>query len=297
MAVIVHNPYSSEPLPWVRGNLHTHTSGSDGSRTPQQTIDAYAERGYGFLMISDHDVFTDPRELRSKGMALIPGVEVSAGGPHLLHVGGRKALAPEPDRQQVLNAIVGDSGFAIMCHPNWEKTFAHCPQEALETWQGYVGIEVYNGVIRRLEGTPLATDRWDRLLGLGRKVWGYADDDSHRPEDDAIAWNMVQCAERSPQALLEALRQGRCYPSTGVIIESIRVRGATITVRTANAQRIVVHADFGRREAAVDGPVCTFTVPDEAAVRYVRFECWGGGETMAWTQPFIVERVGESSAD
>ena len=67
---MLENPYSPD-LPWYRGNLHTHTTRSDGKREPQVVVDDYAERGYDFLMISDHDLVTDPRELNPRGMVLI----------------------------------------------------------------------------------------------------------------------------------------------------------------------------------------------------------------------------------
>ncbi len=291
MAISVHNPYDNNVQNWLKGNLHTHTNNSDGTRSPQEIVDDYASRGYAFLMLSDHDFLTDSRELDGRGMALIPGHEISADGPHILHAAAGHYIEPDSDRQHVLNKVVQGTGFAVVCHPNWQKHFSHCPQERLEAWEGYTGIEVYNGVIRRLDGSPLATDRWDRLLGLGRKVWGYAVDDSHRPEDVELAWTFVQVETREPAAVVEALRMGRCYPSTGVVIDQIAVEGLSIHVRTQNAQRFVVHSDFGHRETAVDGQELTFTVPPDTTAQYFRIECWGPGEKMAWTQPFYVERA------
>jgi hypothetical protein len=286
----IDNPYRDPSLPWLRGNLHAHTTRSDGLREPQAVVDAYASRGYDFLMFSDHDYLVDIAPLDPCGITLIRGNEITAKGPHVLHVGARTTVPPSPDRQGVIDAIIEDGAFAIVAHPNWERNFGHCPQAHLEAWQGYSGIEIYNGVIRRLQGSPLATDRWDRLLGLGRRVWGYANDDSHRPEDDAIAWNMVQAGGTNPAAILEALRNGRFYASTGVTIDRITVADCTITVDTRNAQRIVVHSDFGHREAAVNGATASFTIPDPPTMSYVRFECWGQGEAMAWTQPLFIRK-------
>lgn len=284
----IRNPYSNADLPWLKGNLHAHTTNSDGSRDPQTVIDEYAARGYAFLMISDHDFLTEPSAFDARGMTLIPGNEVTANGPHVLHVNARTRVEPTADRQAVIDAINADGGFAIMGHPNWEKDFAHLPREKMEQWQGYLGIEVYNGIIRFLDGSPLATDRWDRLLGLGREVWGYAHDDSHHFGTDELAWNVVQSDDRSVEGIVHALRHGRFYASTGVTIESIRVHGRTIDVRTTNAQRIIVYSDFGHREMTVDASRATFTVPEDAGMKYVRFECWGPGESMGWTQPFYI---------
>ena len=155
---MVHNPYTElTGGVWMKGNLHTHTTASDGERPHQEVIDEYARRGHGFLSVSDHDVFTSAevyRRFDDRGMILIPGNEISAKGPHLLHVGGASLIAPEPDRQQVIDRIREDEGFAVFNHPNWQKGFNHCPQELLERCDGYLGIEIYNGVISRLQGSP-----------------------------------------------------------------------------------------------------------------------------------------------
>ena len=54
-----------------------------------------------------------------------------------------------------------------------------------------MGMEIYTGVIERLPGEAKATDRWDRLLSKGWRVFGHGTDDQHRPEDQFLAWNCV----------------------------------------------------------------------------------------------------------
>ncbi len=290
MGVVIRNPYRNDGPVWIKGNLHTHTTNSDGPHNPQDTVNAYAAQGYGFLMVSDHDQVTDISGLDPRGMVLIPGNEVSAGGPHLLHVNARRRLGPDADRQALIDAMNADGGFAVVCHPNWEASFNHCPQECLETWSGYAGLEIYNGVISWLPGTPLATDRWDRLLGQGRRIWGYANDDCHRAGDIAVAWNMVQAEPGNAAGIVHALGEGRFYASTGVIIERIHVRDRTIHIETANAQCIIAYSDYASRESFAQSQCMTFTVPEDIPKHYIRIECWGAGQDMAWTQPFFLER-------
>ena len=293
MHVVVRSPYSNDALPWLKGNLHTHTANSDGPRSPQCTVDDYAERGYDFLMLSDHDHLTDPSTLDARGLTLVPGNEITAEGSHLLHVGARSVIAPDPDRQKVIDAIVAEGGFAVMCHPNWEKDFAHCPHDVLESLQGYAGIEIYNGIVSWLRGNPTATDRWDRLLGAGRKVWGFATDDCHIESDIGVAWNVVQSAGRDVASIVSALREGRSYASTGVTIERVSSHGATVSIQTKDAQAISLFSDYGFRRTIVESDSLTFTVPEDADYTYVRFECAGQGERRAWTQPLFIERVND----
>src|SRR5262245_38825100 len=45
---------------FLRGNLHTHTSLSDGDRPPEEVIAWYREHGYAFVALTDHDLRNDP---------------------------------------------------------------------------------------------------------------------------------------------------------------------------------------------------------------------------------------------
>ncbi|MCB1105523.1 MAG: CehA/McbA family metallohydrolase [Cephaloticoccus sp.] len=288
----IANPYLNAPAgAWLRGNLHTHTTASDGAQPIQKVVADYTALGYDFLSISDHDIFTgeaDYAKLDGHGLVLIPGNEVTRNGQHLLHVGADRLLEPHADRQQVIEEINASTGFAVINHPNWLVDFNHCPFPLLDQWQGYVGMEIYNGTIGRLDGSPYATDKWDRLLVQGRRVWGFANDDSHLPGADiGLGWNMVGTADRSVSGILDALRRGCFYGSTGVTITSISVNGNRIRVETAGADRIIAYQQVGREFANVEGASLEVEVPANA--RYVRFECLGRGGRAAWTQPFFIE--------
>ena len=288
----IANPYAdvSQARFRLKGNLHAHTTLSDGMLEPQKVIDAYAEHGYGFLAISDHDRLADARALETwadRGMVLIPGNEISAAGCHIQHVNASRLVPPHPDRQKVIDEIGRTGGFAVVNHPNWQQRFDHCSIADMERWQGYAGMEIYNGVIVRHPGSPYATGKWDMLLSAGRRVWGFANDDFHGPEDLALGWNVAFCGERSAAAVVDALGRGAFYASTGVVIKDIRVKGSSVTVETEAASKMVAFADYGRRIAQNRGPAITVEVP--AGVRYVRFEAYGCGEEQAWTQPFFVE--------
>ncbi len=274
---------------WLRGNLHAHSTNSDGVLPRQKVIALYAAKGHDYLMISDHDVYTSEADYAADddhGLVLIPGNEVTQNGVHILHVYPDTLVAPHEDRQHVIDEINDGRGFGIVAHPNWFGEFDHCSQEKLRSWKDYAGLEIYNGVIGVLEGSPYATNHWDRLLRNGRRVWGFANDDFHsNPEQQmCIGWNTVYVKERSPAAICDALRNGRFYASTGVVINTIAVAGNRIKIETENADRIVALCDTAKRFAVVDDACIDVEIP--AGATYVRFECWGRGEQFAWTQPF-----------
>ena len=289
MAKLEH-PYEGQKNNlWLRGNLHAHTTRSDGARDVQTVIDDYAARGYDYLMISDHDIYTSAQDHAAwdaRGMLLIPGNEITQNGPHLLHVDADRHVAPDKDRQTVIDAAIDGTGFIVVDHPDWQPGFNHCTLEQLKAWSGYQGIEIYNGVIARLNGSPYALQKWESLLSEGRRVWGFASDDSHAAQDVALGWNVVSAPERTPQAVVDALCRGRFYASTGVEITGIHVEGLHIRIETTNAERIVASSDWGHRFAIADASTIEVNVPENAS--YVRFECWGRGEQFAWTQPFFV---------
>ncbi len=79
---------------WLKAELHTHTAEdpADGQRivfhSPDQLIDTAAERGFEVLAITNHDqmLFDDRWEeyARVRGILLIPGVEATLRGKHVL---------------------------------------------------------------------------------------------------------------------------------------------------------------------------------------------------------------------
>ena len=79
---------------WLKAELHTHTLEDpvDGRRiifhSPRQLIDTAAERGFEVLSITNHNqlLFNDQLEeyARSRGILLIPGVEATLKGKHVL---------------------------------------------------------------------------------------------------------------------------------------------------------------------------------------------------------------------
>src|SRR5215831_15353094 len=70
-------------MPWLRGNLHAHTTHSDGVKEPAQLVAAYEALGYDFLAITDHENWIDDRywsaipQVTSKTLVLFHGIELN----------------------------------------------------------------------------------------------------------------------------------------------------------------------------------------------------------------------------
>lgn len=286
----IHNPYLSHGFRWFSGNLHAHSTLTDGKLPPQEVLSNYAAAGHDFLALTDHDIQSDYTGLDDCGLLLLAGNEITANAQHLLHIGGTRQHEPVAQRQQVLDAISSDAGFAVLAHPSWQEEYAYYSNELLLELNGFLGLEIFNGVIRRLKGSPLAVNQWDYLLSRGRRVYGFATDDSHDFQDIALGWNVVQATYPDRPALMEAFAAGRFYASTGVRIESVRSSGNRIAVTTGNATAIALVTDHSVRLATSEGQNALFELPADFSGSYVRIECWGPGEQQAWSQPLWISR-------
>ena len=61
---------------YKKGNLHTHTTWSDGMHTPAETAEHYRSKGYDFLALTDHWVYGIHPELNRDDFLLFPGTEL-----------------------------------------------------------------------------------------------------------------------------------------------------------------------------------------------------------------------------
>ena len=57
---------------YKKGNLHTHTTWSDGMHTPKETAEHYRSQGYDFLALTDHWVYGIHPELNRDDFLLFP---------------------------------------------------------------------------------------------------------------------------------------------------------------------------------------------------------------------------------
>ena len=295
------NPFA-ESGSWLRGNLHCHTSNSDGALKPQATVDAYAALGYDFLAITDHDQLTDPNQLDARGMTLIPGVEVSSLGEppldtiHLVALGVHKVprLGHHPTWRAAVWALAEESQVCFVAHPYWSLIEA----EQLLALEGHIGMEVYNRVCERLTNHGSSESQWDVLLAHGREVWGLAVDDCHSQTDFGGGWIMLKSAEKSVGGLLRAGRRGSFYSSNGPELRGISLMGEDeLRIQCSPcAQAAVIGAmpGSGRTTLLMDKlerpfEEVTLEVPTPDA--WLRVEVIDENGRKAWSNPFRLDEM------
>jgi hypothetical protein len=291
------SPFSL-PGRWLKGNLHTHTTQSDGGLTPEDAVAWYRDHGYELLAITDHWVHTPASRYATDGITLISGAELHGPGYHMLAVGLNalpdRALADDPS--SLAAAVRAAGGLPFIAHPYWTgQTSASVAAIA-----GIEGIEVYNAVCDLSRGLGYSNVHWDELLATGHRLNGLAVDDVHwRFGSEGRGFVMVRSVEATEAAVLEALAKGHYYASTGPVIHDLTIEHLpdgtpTLRVRCSPCQSITFHAEGpkGRRHQATDGRALDTAVhPIQAEQVYLRVECHDGYGKVAWSNPIFVEDV------
>jgi len=288
---------------WYRGNLHGHTTQSDGALSPEDYAAYYRGRGYDFAAVTDHWKLTDMRAHAAPGFALVPGVELDgqdarSGMHHVLGLGvhGVPPREAAETLQGTVDAIRGLGGLAFIAHPYWSGQSA----ADLATATGYAGLEVFNGTCAARWGKGLAAVQWDELLQRGRAVLALATDDAHhRPEqgdDLGLGWVMLRAAALEPEALLEALAAGQFYASTGPELHDLvvepdpaGVQGPLASVRCSPCRCVhfICEGPKGRTVNAAPGgpPLSEASLRLHRAASYLRVECVDAAGHTAWSMP------------
>lgn len=274
------NPYATQSGIWVRGSFHGHCSenSSCASVPLAESVNRYHDVGAGFVTLTDHDIITDLSVMNAKypDLAFIQGFEYSTRENVVFAGPGVRPLYELPLEDALSQA--GDL-LTIVAHPHrWgtNRKYWTLPMlQELGTWPD--GTEVYNGHYgiesALVSGRwPLYTEFWDELLTAGHRLWGYANDDFHDLEDFGNAFNMVLVDEISPAAVIEAAKAGRCYASTGILLEEVTVEGGEIAVEV-NADCVGRFVGPGGAQLSIgEGTRFTYVAGEES---YVRFEAEG----------------------
>ncbi len=282
-----------QPGAWLKGNLHTHTTASDGKVSLAEAADWFARHGFDFLAITDHNQVTPPPATNSS-LTLIPGAEISARRGevdyHVVALGiNEMPLAHGADPQVTINAVNAAGGLAIIAHPYWHDHSL----EDLRPLHGHAGIEIFNTGCWLEIQKGHALVHWDLLLRRGQRIWGFAVDDCHwRYPDYGKGWVTVQARENTPAAILAALRAGDFYCSMGPEVYDVALNGRDITVRCSPARSVYVTGGYNYCPNAVhawDGrPLTEVTVPLHRQQEYFRVEVVDFEGRSAWTQPVWV---------
>jgi len=250
------------PGRFFKGNLHTHSTRSDGARAPADVCALYRDAGYDFLALTDHFLarydfpITDTRPWRTSRFTTILGAETHTGATelgemwHLLAVGLPPDFAPTPPDQtgpDLAARCAAAGAFVAIAHPAWYGlTMADA-----DTIAAAHAVEVYNHT------SAVQSDRgdgWcmlDALLARRRRLLACATDDAHfRYADWFGGWVMVKAPSLDPDALVAALKAGRYYSTQGPDIHALSVGRDEVVVECSPATTIALLGRGSAEEAA-----------------------------------------------
>ncbi len=136
-----------------RGNIHLHTTHSDGTGTFDEVIEAAQAAGLDFIYATDHNVLVRGQEEGyRRGVLTLVGQEVHdvhrvPQRNHLLCLGVRQDvshLAPSP--QSLIDGVGRQDGLSFLAHPVEEYTALMPQHYSWEDWgvSGYTGVEIWN---------------------------------------------------------------------------------------------------------------------------------------------------------
>lgn len=291
---------------WYKGNLHIHTTLSDGQKDPSDVIKLYQKAGYDFLALTDHR--KPGKEGTYKNMILIPGAEWDYGNNdeypvyHILSIGTEDTLGllpyyedkrlPNRDGvkpQEIINRIREAGGLAFLAHPAWSVMN---PAE-IYSLKGLTGTEIFNSVSR----IPWNADRadssiyFDMWAARGLCMPCIAADDSHFYQgEETKGFVMVNADELTTMSIMEALRDGNFYASQGPKFTDVRydAEKAEITCSEDVTQIIVYSNTAWVDERVFDNPKGKVLYRFSPLDRYIRVELIDGKGRKAWCSPFLV---------
>lgn len=300
---------------WFKGNTHTHTTESDGDSPPETVVRWYRSHGYQFLVLSDHNVFTDPARLAG----LVDSTFLLIGGEELtsrfdrrpVHVNGlalSRVIAPRTDStlvgtiQRNVDAIREAAGVPHINHPNFGWAFG--VRELLQVRNDSL-LEIHNGhpFVHNNGGddSPGMEAVWDELLTQGRRIYGIAVDDAHHFQGEFArdranpgrGWVAVAALALDARQLMRSLERGLFYASSGVTLEMVAVSDQALRIRIRPEEDFKYTTTFigdsGQVLTRVGGVTPEFRLEARhRAIRYVRARVDDSGGGKAWVQPVFL---------
>jgi hypothetical protein len=289
----------------------------------------YSERGYDFLVITDHNRLT--RAPDTPSMLVLAGVELTINLPScdppplprhqcLLHMNAliaERPLTPEPWHprrgsfrredlyRQELEEARAMGAVAQLDHPNFHRaasadTIAGLAARGLSLME--IANEAHDSENDGDAEHPSTEALWDEVLTRGARVFGTATDDAHDYFEDPadarlhpganlgdLGFVMVR-AERTARSIREALARGDFYATTGLYFERVEMDTERITIAVASSEPAWFEAIGEDGKLLLSESTRTFSfAPGELDSSYVRVRARDSAGRRAWTQPVFFD--------
>jgi predicted metal-dependent phosphoesterase TrpH len=193
----------------LKVDLHTHTADDPSDRIPysrRELIDRAAELGYNALAITLHDhqldLAPDVEYARTRGITLIPGVERTIEGRHVLLLNYSRAAESIGTFEALARLRERERGLVIAPHPFFPAMSA-LRGTLTRHAQLFDAVE-WNGMFTRTLNFNAPAERWARRHG--KPIVGCGD--VHRLEQLGKTYSLVD-ADPNPASICDAIAAGR----------------------------------------------------------------------------------------
>lgn len=280
---------------WFKGNVHMHTTHSDGRLTVAEAAEFYAGRGYDFISITDHMVpYVGADSSDDLPLVVLDGIELHGEDDqgsffHAVCIGDVSGIEKETSFSVAFGKAREQGCLLIWAHPHWsDNTVAEGMRH------GFHGLEVYNCSSHRAYGKGNAAFHWDAVLRKGYGLLGFATDDSHFVEGvplEAGGWIMVNAPECSMEALTDSIWQGNFYSSSGPEFKNIYIEKRNRIVAETSPvihTRLVGPRESNKYKGSGERPPMTethFRIPEDWS--FARLEIEDANGKTAWSNPLL----------
>jgi predicted metal-dependent phosphoesterase TrpH len=193
----------------LKVELHTHTADDPSDRIPYSTcdlIDRAAELRFDALAVTLHDRQLDPASFkayaRARGITLIPGVERTIDGRHVLLLNFSRAAESVLSFEQLARLKQREGGLVVAPHPFFPAGSAL--RGYMNRYADLFDAVEYNAMFTSVVNFNVLGERWARRHG--KPMIGNGD--VHRLEMLGTTYSLID-AQPDADAICAAIAAGR----------------------------------------------------------------------------------------
>ncbi|GEM_PF-3499263 len=208
---------------WYTGELHSHTTRSDGTMCLSELINEAKKHKLDFLFVTDHDMPLRRNNELDSDLKVFPGVEITSYKGHALALGIERHINPQlmAENLELSSKLVrNDGGVFGIAHPffppspycsgcKWSYKLSPASIDFLELWNS-------GGTASFFPGFNLATlSLWVGFLNKGLKICATSGGDIHNDKDFNDLWlpYHVRATELSLKSIICSIKTGKGYAS------------------------------------------------------------------------------------
>ncbi len=235
------------------GNIHIHSTYSDGSGSIDQVAEAASAAGLKFIIISDHETLAGlPEESIRCGVVVLVGMEINRRHSHYLALDLERPVPSDEDNpQRVIDLVNEAGGFGFISHP-FEKGSPYLEKGKAYPWKTwpmfrFSGLELWNYTSHWRGRDPSALKTLYRFFFNRKSAM-----DSPPPELLEL-WDCYTSAGHRLTAIGSSDAHATLYKIGFIKVPVFTYRYIFSTINTYITLTEKISADFGTAKKQING--------------------------------------------